>query len=60
MNRRFDERLNELISLKGQNTQFFTSTSYTEMIQKVKSSKCIVSNKKTRRLFNSVCEGSTL
>ena len=47
MNRRFDERLNELISLTGQNTPFFTITSYTEIFQKVKSSKCIVSNKKS-------------
>lgn len=46
MNRRFDERLNELVLIKGQNTQFFTSESYTEMIQKVKSSKSKVTNKK--------------
>lgn len=35
MNRRFDERLNELISLKGQNTQFFTNESYIKMIEKI-------------------------
>lgn len=45
MNRRFDERLTEIMSLKGQNTQFFTSETYTEMIKKVKSSKSKESHK---------------
>lgn len=46
MNRRFDERLKELISLKGKNIQFIRYETYTELIRKVKSSKSKVSNKK--------------
>lgn len=45
MNRRFDQRLNELISQKGQNTQCLTSERYIEMVEKVKHSKSKTSKK---------------
>lgn len=45
MNRRFDETLNKVVSLNGQNTQFLTKTSYTQMIKKLKHSEWKVNNK---------------
>lgn len=39
MYRRFDEKLKEWVALKGQNTQFFSNETYTEMIKNMKSSK---------------------
>lgn len=64
MNRQFDERLSELMSLKGQNTQFFTNESYTEMIEKVKSAKSKKSHKKPEdyqrlRRFDVMAVGET-
>ncbi|XP_018564473.2 KRAB-A domain-containing protein 2-like [Anoplophora glabripennis] len=64
MNRQFDERLSELMSLKGQNTQFFTNESYTEMIEKVKSAKSKKSHKKPEdyqrlRRFDIMAVGET-
>lgn len=46
MKNRFDERLNELCSSKGQNTQILTKPQYLELIEKVKTSKSKVVNKK--------------
>jgi zinc finger BED domain-containing protein 5/7/8/9 len=46
MQRQFDTKLNELVSQKGQNIQFFTRASYADMIEKVKSCKRKVAHKK--------------
>ncbi|KAG5884572.1 hypothetical protein JTB14_005625 [Gonioctena quinquepunctata] len=46
MKHRFNERLNELCSSKGQNTQILTKPQYLELIEKVKASKSKVVNKK--------------
>jgi hypothetical protein len=46
MKHRFNERLKELCLSKGQNTQILTKPQFLELIEKVKSSKSKVANKK--------------
>lgn len=46
MKQRFNDWFNELMISKGQNTQIFTKSAYLEMIQKVKISKCKLTDKK--------------